>query len=63
MTHHTEKRGTREELVAHLRGYAEHCLMKGKDDRASRAQDAAHGLEQGSFSVKVGAIIYTVTSD
>ncbi|WP_458085739.1 hypothetical protein [Streptomyces malaysiensis] len=55
------KRGTRDELIADLRDSAEGWHHLCKDALSAAAADAADGLEAGSFSVKVGHTIYTVT--
>lgn len=55
--------GTRAELIEKLREMAVGWHHLCKDALSAAAFDAAEGLEEGSFSVKVGHTIYTVVDD
>ncbi|KPI09951.1 hypothetical protein OV450_3442 [Actinobacteria bacterium OV450] len=53
--------GTREELINELEDRAEGWHHMGSDRKRDRALEAAQALRDGSFSVKVGHRIYSVT--
>ena len=55
--------GTRAELVDTLREMAQGWHFLCKDKLSAAAADAADGLEAGSFCVKVGHTVYTVSDE
>ncbi|WP_369190125.1 hypothetical protein [Streptomyces sp. R08] len=60
---HENVSGTREELVSELRDRATGWHHMASDKKRDRALEAAESLEAGSFSVKVGNTIYSVTGE
>ena len=57
------KTGTRDELVAELKNDVGYWGFIGNDDNLTAAVDGAKALEAGSFSVKVGHTIYSVSDE
>ncbi|MFE6846583.1 hypothetical protein [Streptomyces sp. NPDC057686] len=55
--------GTREEIIAALEERAEGWHWMASDRKRDRALEAAQGIRDGSFSVKVGNVIYTVSEE
>lgn len=58
---HEHVSGTRDELIADLKERADHWHHMASDKKRDRALEAAQGLSDGSFSVRVGNRIYSVT--
>ncbi|MFD5514189.1 hypothetical protein ACFWIB_41905 [Streptomyces sp. NPDC127051] len=52
--------GTREEIIKELEERAEGWHWMASDRKRDRALEAAQGVRDGSFSVKVGNTIYMV---
>lgn len=52
--------GTREELIAELEERATAWHHMASDRKRDRAREAAQGLRDGSFSVRVGNTCYSV---
>lgn len=58
---HDRVSGTKDEIVAALEEKAEGWRHLASDRKADRALEAAQNVREGSFSVKVGNTIYSVT--
>ena len=57
---YTRFNGTAEEVIAELEERAEYWHHAGSDRKRDRALEAAQSVRDGSFSVKVGVVIYSV---
>lgn len=53
--------GTAEEVIAELEERAEHWHHMASDRKRDRALEAAQSVRYGSFAVKVGQVIYSVS--
>jgi hypothetical protein len=60
---HEEYSGTKAEVIAELEDRAKGWHHMASDRKAERAREAAQSVRDGSFSVKVGNTIFTVTDD
>lgn len=54
------ERGTLAEMVAVLEELERYRLHNGEDLKARAVRQAIEGLQAGSFSVRVGAVTYSV---